>query len=339
MRWPSPSSAPTSPRNSSGFSAGEGVKAPLLGSGPSRERTLRASSICWAPRGVRGWARGLWSRRRPAKESKDPTGRRGLGKELLTWGSQGGLELVAHRHQGFKMPEQGLLGTGCLVEVLAPASWCCRIRMPGLAPACSRGPLPSPRTLPGLRLFPRSPPASRGLLPGTDSPWCQAAFAPALLQGTPSGRGALQGHIRAPVLPLVASHLHFFVEGDRLAHLLQQGAGFRCVWKPCCGEQHSQQQAWVSDFQAWGEAGREQRPGRRVHSPPEAACWLWQEVLEVRPPRRAFRQCDGGPGVAGKSNWEGGPALEDLFSVGERVHLAEGRHGWFDPTSVSSSVK
>lgn len=45
--------------------------------------------------------------------------------ELLAWGSQGGLKLVAHSHQGFKMLEQGLLGTGCPVEVLATASWYC----------------------------------------------------------------------------------------------------------------------------------------------------------------------------------------------------------------------
>lgn len=60
-----------------------------------------------------------------AKEAKNSTGCRGRGKELLAWGSQGGLELVAHNHQGFKMLEQSLLGTGCPVEVLAMASWCC----------------------------------------------------------------------------------------------------------------------------------------------------------------------------------------------------------------------
>lgn len=162
---------------------------------------------------------------------------------------------MAHVHQGFKMLEQGLLGTGCPVELLATASWYCWIGMPGLAPAWSCGPLPLPRTLPSLRLFPQFPPASRGLLPSTNFPWSRAAFALALLQGTSWGRGVLQGHFQPPVLPLVASHLHCSVEGDRLANLPQQGAGLPRVWKPCCGEQHSQQQAGVSDFQSWGRGG------------------------------------------------------------------------------------
>lgn len=49
----------------------------------------------------------------------------GLGKKLLARESQGGLELVAHSHQAFKMLEQGLLGTGSPVEGPAVTSWCC----------------------------------------------------------------------------------------------------------------------------------------------------------------------------------------------------------------------
>lgn len=166
--------------------------------------------------------------------------------------------------------------------------------MPGLAPAWSCGPLPLPRTLPSLRLFPQSPPASRGLLPSTDSPWSQAAFALALLQGTPWGRGALQGHIQPPVLPLVASHLHFSVEGDHLANLPQQGAGLPCVRKPCRGEQHSQQQAGVSDFQSWGKRRGEPKAWwDRTHSPPEAAFWL-QEVWRLDP-KKSFPAVRRGP--------------------------------------------
>lgn len=167
--------------------------------------------------------------------------------------------------------------------------------MPGLVPAWVWTPLPSPRTLPGLSLSPQSPPASGRPLPSTDSPWSQAAFALALLQGTHLGRGSLQGHVWPCGLWLVASHLCFSVEGEHFANLPPQGAELCCGQKPCLGEQHSQQQACVSGFQAWRKRRKETKGLDGENSqPPEAAFWLWQEVWRLDP-KKSFPVVRWGP--------------------------------------------
>lgn len=156
--------------------------------------------------------------------------------------------------------------------------------MPGLAPAWFWRPWPSPRNLPGLRLSPQTPPASGWSLPSTNSPWSQAVFALALLHGIPWGSGALQGHMWSLVLWLVVSHLHFSVEGDHFVNLPPQGTRSCHGRKPCLWEQHSQQQARVSGFQAWRKMGEETKGLDRENlQPPETAFCLWPRGLQLRP--------------------------------------------------------
>lgn len=246
----------------------EGIQAPLLGAdrclgtlGATFLRTLRASSFCRVQRGARGQARGTRHCGELAEGAKDfrccgGLGRcgKGLGSEHLGWTAKRGLELVTHGHQGFKIPEKGLAGTGGPMA-LTSTCWCFWMGVPGLIPVQFWETLSLLGGLPDFRLSPQSAPAFGGSLPCTLSPGSQAVFVPMLLRGG----DVLWGHRWLPGLWLVAPQLHSLAEGDRLADLPLQEARPCRVQELCLGEQHGQQQTGVSDVQAWKVGGLEQR--------------------------------------------------------------------------------